>query len=277
MIKNLKIGFSTCPNDTFVFDALVNHKIDTGGFTFDVYLADVQELNIMAEKGQLDIIKVSYAHLPAILSDYIALTSGGAMGYNCGPLLVARKAWRFDDFSEAGFAIPGENTTANKLLTHFFPKAARKSAMLFSEIEDAVVDGIADIGLIIHESRFTYRDKGLIEIADLGEMWHQKTQMPIPLGAIAISKKLPPEVLINIDKLVKESVMHAMANPEQTMDYVKKHSVSLSDEVIFQHINLYVNDFSLDAGIVGKEAVRLLLKAEIGDDESLFVDEFLKS
>jgi 1,4-dihydroxy-6-naphthoate synthase len=273
MDKIMTIGFSTCPNDTFVFDALVHHKIDTSGYHFEIVLADVQELNMMALKGALDIVKVSYAHLPAIAADYAALTAGGAMGFNCGPLLIARKREVASRLHDALVAIPGENTTAHFLLKRYYPQIRNKITMLFSDIEDAVVNEAADAGLIIHESRFTYADKGLFAIADLGELWHRETGLPIPLGAIAVKRAMDESVQMDINRMVRQSVEFALANPSRAMPFVQQHAWEMDEAVMLQHINLYVNEFSIDPGDAGRHAAEVLLKGVYPPGIPIFVDQ----
>ncbi|MFO7723313.1 MAG: 1,4-dihydroxy-6-naphthoate synthase [Bacteroidales bacterium] len=273
MNKNLTIGFSTCPNDTFIFDALVHQKINTSGYSFGVVMADVQELNRMALQGDIDIVKVSYAHLPSLAGDYIALTAGGAMGFDCGPLLIAADLSAASRLEDARVAIPGENTTAHFLLKRYFPQISDKTTMLFSEIEDAVMKGTVDAGLIIHESRFTYAAKGLASIADLGELWHQETGLPIPLGAIAVKNSLDHSIRMEINTMVKESVEFALASPHEAMPFVKHHAVEMDEAVMLQHINLYVNQYSVDPGPDGRKAVALLLGGSWPDGLQLYVDQ----
>ena len=191
------LGFSPCPNDTFIFDALVNQKIDTEGFSFDVILEDVQTLNEWARDGKLDISKISYGVLPLVLEEYMVLNSGGALGKAVGPLLITKN--KIPDATELNsmrIAIPGVNTTAHMLFSLAYPQATNKTFLVFHEIEDAVLSGKADAGVIIHENRFTYQDKGLIKIKDLGEYWEATTKVPIPLGGIVMRR--------NIDAIVQK-------------------------------------------------------------------------
>ncbi len=272
-MPDLKIAFSTCPNDTFIFDALVNGRIYTPGFKFHPVLADIRELNQMASDKIPDIVKVSYAHIPAILDEYIALTSGGALGFDCGPLLVATNAPSFLQVSDPHTAIPGRNTTANFLLNRYFPYIQKKSEVLFSEIEDGVANGPYHGGLIIHESRFSFQAKGLEQVEDLGTLWHQQTSLPIPLGCIVARRSLPAEILAEINALVRKSLRYAFENPDASAGFVRGNAFSLSPEVIARHIGLYVNEYSLDLGISGKKAVTTLLEGEIPPDCPIFVDE----
>jgi 1,4-dihydroxy-6-naphthoate synthase len=271
MNQALKIGFSTCPNDTFIFDALVHQKIDTQGLRFEPTLADVEELNHLALEGSLDVIKVSYAHLPAIAGKYIALNAGGALGFNCGPMVVAKHTGVLHEMQNPRVAIPGEHTTAGFLFRRYFPRVTQKPVMLFSEIEDAVAEDKVHAGLIIHESRFTYRLKGLHCIADLGELWHEETGLPLPLGCIAAKRSFPATLLRQINLLVRESVQFALRDPEQTMGYVKSHAAAMDETVIKKHINLYVNELSVDTGSVGAQAVQLLIGAAMPPHTPVFV------
>lgn len=258
----LTLGFSPCPNDTFIFDALVNKRIDTEGLEFDVQLGDVETLNTKAFKAELDITKLSY-HAFAYMSDnYQLLRSGSALGKNCGPILIAKEqipnlnpdSYR-DHISHLKIAIPGKYTTANFLLGIAFPDAKNKTELVFSEIENAVLSGKVDAGLIIHENRFTYQSKGLKKLIDLGEFWETKTGLPIPLGGIAIRKNLPLEVKLKVEKLIRKSIEFAFANPEASKEYVRCHSQEMEPSVIQSHINLYVNNYSVNLGVEGEKAV----------------------
>ncbi len=256
----LTLGFSPCPNDTFIFDALVNQKIDRGGFSFDVVLEDVETLNQWAIDGKLDITKLSFPALFRSLENYTLLNAGSALGKGVGPLLVRKKETDIsdDDIKNQLIAIPGINTTANLLLNFAYPEATSKQAMLFSDIEDFVAGGQAGLGLIIHENRFTYQEKGLEKVADLGEIWEQKMNMPIPLGGIAINQSVKRSVAIKVETLIRKSLEYAFAQYPQVSDYVKQHSQTMSEEVMRQHIQLYVNNYSLDLGSEGKKAIEQL-------------------
>lgn len=256
------IGFSPCPNDTFIFDALVNKKIDTEGLDFDVVLEDVQTLNLLAINKKLDISKISYGVLPLVLKDYLVLNSGGALGKGVGPLLITNKQNEnaLSSIEKMTVAIPGENTTAHMLFSCAFPKANNKYFLVFNEIEDAILTGKADAGVIIHENRFTYADKGLIKLMDLGEFWEKKTQAPIPLGGIIVRKEFPSEVHQKLDRLIRKSVEYSFNNYPSISSFVSEHSQEMSEDVMRKHINLYVNDFSLDLGEKGKAAIDTLLQ-----------------
>jgi 1,4-dihydroxy-6-naphthoate synthase len=256
----LKLAFSTCPNDTFIFDALVHHKIDTQGLTFELLLADVEELNNAAFEGQVDITKLSY-HAYAYVSDnYTLLDSGSALGNNNGPLLISKYKIYPDEIEELNIAIPGKYTTANLLLSIAYPNSIYKKEYLFSDIEEVVLSNEMDAGLIIHESRFTYEKKGLIKIIDLGEYWEKKTKLPIPLGGIVVNKKLNKVIQLKINKLVRESIEFAFKNPDSSLNFIKKYAQEMDREVMHKHINLYVNDYSFDLGETGKKAIHTLYK-----------------
>ncbi len=251
----ISIGFSPCPNDTFIFDALVNKKLDTEGFEFEVFLEDVQTLNEWAVQGKLDVTKLSFPALFDQASKYAILSSGAALGKGVGPLLIAKTMVNVPDINNCTIAIPGENTTANFLLNYAFPLAKNRKSFLFSSIEDAVLNSEADLGVIIHENRFTYQQKGLIKIIDLGEYWEQKTNSPVPLGCIAVKRNLDFEIQKKIDELIRKSLVTAFHDYPELTDYVKKHAQAMEETVMRQHIELYVNDFSVDLGEKGKKAI----------------------
>lgn len=253
----LSLGFSPCPNDTFIFDALVNKRIDTEGLEFDVQLGDVETLNTKAFKAELDITKISYHAFAYMTANYQLLRSGSALGNNCGPILIAPKEISNlkSQISNLTIAIPGKYTTANFLLGIAFPEAKNKKEMLFSKIETAVLENEVDAGLIIHENRFTYQSKGLKKMIDLGEFWETKTGLPIPLGGIAIRKNLPLELKLKVEKLIRKSIEYAFVNPEASKEYVSCHSQEMEPDVIQSHINLYVNNYSINLGEKGKKAV----------------------
>lgn len=258
MNMELTLGFSPCPNDTFIFDALVNNKIDTGGHQFDARLEDVETLNQWAMQGKLHITKLSFAAGLKVAGQYRLLNSGSALGRGCGPLLIARTPVEAGKIKDLTVAIPGENTTANLLFSIAFPGAVRKKIMLFSEIENAVISGEVDAGVIIHENRFTYQQKGLVKLTDLGEYWETQTGQPIPLGGIFIRKDVPAGVQQQVDELIHRSLQHAFAAYPTLSPYVKTHAQEMDEQVMRQHIDLYVNDFSLDLGEEGRTAVEKL-------------------
>jgi 1,4-dihydroxy-6-naphthoate synthase len=254
----LSLGFSPCPNDTFIFDALVNKKIDTGDFEFDVVLEDVQTLNEWTARGKLDITKLSFPALFDNLDKYKILNSGAALGQGCGPLLIAKKEVDIQSLNHYSIAIPGVNTTANFLLSFAFPNAKNKIPMLFSQIEDAVLNEEVVLGVIIHENRFTYQQKGLVKICDLGEVWEQKQNLPIPLGCIAAKKSLPLDVITKVDELIRASLTYSFNHYPQVSEYTKQHAQEMNEDVMRQHIELYVNNYSMDLGEPGRAAIQKL-------------------
>ncbi len=260
---NFSLGFSPCPNDCFIFDALVHKKIDTQGIDFSVVMEDVEALNNKAFKQELDITKLSYHAFIYLTHQYALLNSGSALGFNCGPLLVKDSKSKIQSIDTASIAIPGKYTTANFLLSLAFPNAKNKKELLFSDIEGAVLSHQVDAGLLIHENRFTYEQKGLEKIIDLGEFWDSLIHAPIPLGGIVVKRSIDVKLQKTIDSLIKQSVEFAFANPESCMDFVKQHAQEMSEEVMKKHIALYVNDFSIDLGNVGKKAIQLLFDKAI--------------
>ncbi|MDQ3683773.1 MAG: 1,4-dihydroxy-6-naphthoate synthase [Bacteroidota bacterium] len=254
----ITLGFSPCPNDTFIFDALVNKKIDTEGLDFDVVLEDVQTLNEWAAQGKLDVTKLSFPALFIYNSSYSILSAGAALGKGVGPLLIAKTLVSIPDVVHCTIAIPGENTTANFLLGFALPQAQHKIPMLFSDIENAVLNGSVDLGVIIHENRFTYEQKGLIKVLDLGEFWEKKTGLPIPLGCIAVKKYLGKDLQMQIDCLIKKSLEYAFEQYPFLPAYVKEHAQSMDETVMRKHIELYVNRFSLALGEDGENAIEAL-------------------
>jgi 1,4-dihydroxy-6-naphthoate synthase len=254
------LGFSPCPNDTFIFDALVHDKIDTGGITFTVHLEDVETLNELAMKQTFDFTKVSYGVLPLILTNYKVLNSGSALGNGVGPLLISKKLISFEEVIDCTVAIPGENTTANLLFSQAFPDAKNKIFKRYDEIEKFVLDsGEKALGVIIHENRFTYAEKGLEKILDLGNFWEEKTGYPIPLGGIVGKKSTDEGTLMKVDSLIKESIEYAFKNYPLITEYVRTHSQEMEPAVMKKHIDLYVNEFSINLGQDGKNAIRKLL------------------
>lgn len=309
----LSLGFSPCPNDCFIFDALIHNKIDTEGLKFELVMEDVEALNQKAFRGDLGITKLSYHAYAHLTKMYQLLDAGSALGNNCGPLLITNgnpetilsqlQTPNFKQLtsnnllktpnsepptpnpqlqttnsepptpnsqlqttnsepltpnSELRIAIPGKYTTANFLLLLAFPDAKNKVEMLFSDIEDAVLTGKVDAGLIIHENRFTYEQKGLKKIIDLGEFWETLTQMPIPLGGIVIKRSFSEDVKQKVNRVLRKSVEYAFANPKSSSTFVKAHAQEMSEDVMYKHIDLYVNNYSVDLGADGRKAVQLL-------------------
>ena len=259
----LKVNISTCPNDTFMFDAMLNGRIDTGGYEFDVTLTDIEELNKSALAGEADVTKVSYAVVPQILENYNILMSGSALGRGNGPLLVGRREIAKDEMEGKKVAVPGIYTTANMLMSKIFPEVKDKREYLFSDIAGVVLNGGADAGVLIHEGRFTYREKGLELIANLGEEWEALCGLPLPLGAIAVSKKFLPEKQKAISIMLRKSVEYAMAHPHDSHEYVRKYAQEMEPKVMALHIDLFVNKFSVDLGEEGVRAVKELLNPQV--------------
>ncbi len=262
MSMKLTLGFSPCPNDTFIFDALVNKKIDSEGIEVEPVLEDVETLNEWALQGKLDVTKLSFPAFFRSLEHYNLLHAGSALGKGVGPLLVSKGEGPYtaDEIKSKRVALPGVNTTAHLLFGYAYPGAEQKKFMVFSAIEDAVVNGEADLGVIIHENRFTYPQKGLHKVMDLGKYWEEKTKVPIPLGGIAISQSVKRSVALKVDALVKKSLEYALAHYPLITDYVKQHAQTMGEDVMRQHIDLYVNNYSLDLGSGGKAAIAVLHK-----------------
>jgi 1,4-dihydroxy-6-naphthoate synthase len=256
----LTLGFSPCPNDTFIFDALVNKKIDTEGLEFDAVLEDVETLNKWSFERKLDITKLSYPAFFQNLDKYILLNSGAALGKGVGPLLISKVKNQKLKIETNSIALPGENTTANLLFSFAYPAAKNKKHMIFSAIEESVLSEQTELGVIIHENRFTYQQKGLHKITDLGEYWEEKMHAPIPLGGIAVKRSIDKEISLKIDRLIRKSIEFAFNNYPLITNYVKRHSQEMSDDVMRQHIELYVNNFSIDLGNDGKQAIEALYK-----------------
>mgnify|MGYP000356758612 CR=1 FL=1 len=258
-MKNpLTLGFSPCPNDTFMFDALVNHRLGRTGFTFDVSLHDIEELNRQVIEAIPDVSKISAALYPSVSKDYQILSSGAALGNNNGPILITNNKIDTTALENYSVAIPGLHTTANLLLSLAYPQIKNKTEVLFSEIENSVLNDKTDLGLIIHESRFTYQSKGLQKVVDLGEFWETNYKQLIPLGLIVIKRSLPDDIKSQINELIEQSVRRAFQHPLESRAFIKKHARELNDEVIQQHINLYVNQYSINFGEKGKQAVTFL-------------------
>ena len=268
----VSIGFSPCPNDTFIFDALVNKKIDTEGIEFEAVLEDVETLNKWALNGKLPVTKLSYGVLPLVIDRYILLNSGSALGRGLGPLLISNlpvrqagkeqgilnKEQRRKNVELNTIAIPGEHTTAHMLFSLAYPNAKNKVFLRYDEIENFVLQN-KGLGVIIHENRFTYEQKGLFKITDLGDYWERKTGNPIPLGGIVVKRNTDTVVQQKIDRLIKKSIEFAFSNYPVLNDYIRDHSQEMSEEVMRKHIELYVNEYSLDLGIIGKNAIRKLI------------------
>lgn len=273
----LSLGFSPCPNDTFIFDAMIHGKVDTEGLNFEVQLGDVEALNQLAFKGALDVTKLSYHAFAYLLDKYVLLDAGSALGNNCGPLLIAKHPLSEEEINLANIAIPGKYTTANLLLALAYPAAHNKKEYVFSDIESAVLNEEVDAGLIIHENRFTYQDKGLVKLIDLGEFWEKTTKQAIPLGGIVIKRSLAPEVQQKVNRVMARSVQFALEQPQASKEFVQANAQEMNQAVLYQHIDLYVNEYTANLGEKGKAAVSHLFQEaqnkEItpASDQSIFL------
>jgi len=262
----LSIGFSPCPNDTFIFDALIHNKIDTEGLDFEVFFDDVETLNQKALRGELDITKLSFHAFAHVASKYALLDAGSALGFGVGPLLICNNKELLEseelnaENSSLTVGIPGELTTANFLLGIAFPNLRNKEVMVFSEIEDALLNNRIDLGLIIHENRFTYADKGLHKIVDLGSYWEKLTGCAIPLGGIVINRNIDQEIQLKVNRLIRKSVEYAFENPKSGIDFISSHAQEMDEAVMYKHIELYVNKYSINLGEEGRKAIDILFK-----------------
>lgn len=265
----LTLGFSPCPNDTFIFDALIHHKIDTEGLEFEVTYEDVESLNTKAFKNELAVTKLSYHAYAYAIEHYVLLDAGSALGFGVGPLLICKRPELAEQLSaqtpdlksqtsSRTVGIPGKYTTANFLLGLAFPELKQKQEMLFSDIERALLDNEIDLGLIIHENRFTYEEKGLHKVIDLGDYWEKETRAPIPLGGIVVQRRLPEAVKHKLNRVIRRSVEYAFANPKSGLNFIRAHAQEMSEAVMYQHIDLYVNRFSVTLGNEGRMAVQTL-------------------
>ena len=258
-MHSLTLGYSPCPNDTFIFHALVHGLVATDGFSFRERLEDVETLNRLVLGGELDVSKISYHLLGHVRDDYVLLRAGGALGRGCGPLLIARKPLPPETLRGSRIAIPGRHTTAALLLRLYDPLLTDTVILPFHEIMGAVQRGEVDAGVIIHESRFTYAGFGLVKLLDLGEWWERETGHPIPLGGIVAKRSLGAQTLAAVGRALRASVGYAFAHPDEASGYIRAHSQEMCEEVCAAHIKLYVNDFSLDLGAEGDAAVNALL------------------
>lgn len=265
----LTLGFSPCPNDTFIFDALVNRKINTEGLEFNVLFSDVEQLNKWALKGKLDITKFSFNAFAHCLSEYILLDSGAALGKQCGPILIKKPKTVLN--SDSKIAIPGNYTTANMLLNISNPEYQNKVEVLFSEIEEKILLEKVDAGLIIHENRFTYKQKGLQKVKDLGEFWQEQTSLPLPLGGIGIKRTFSFKIQKKVERVLRRSVVYALANKSASFKFVKDHAQEMETDVINAHIALYVNNYSISLGEEGRSAVELLFDRLCIRSDSIFL------
>ncbi len=259
----LSLGFSTCPNDTFIFDAMVHKRIDTEGLEFELIMQDVEELNKLAFDGEIDITKISFHAFAYIANKYKILNSGSALGRNNGPLLISKRKIYPDEVPFLNIAIPGKNTTANLLLHSAYPNIKQTKEYLFSDIEEVVLSDEADAGLIIHETRFTYQKKGLKKIIDLGEFWENTTGLPVPLGGIIVNRRHSDEIIKKIDRVLQRSIIYAFDNPLAGLNFIKKYAQEMDEDVMYKHIELYVNDFTKNLGEIGKNTISKLLQKAV--------------
>ncbi len=256
----LTLGFSPCPNDTFIFDAMVHGRIDTEGLEFDYFLADVEELNRKAFASEVDITKMSYHAYAYAADNYLILDSGSALGHRNGPLLISKYNNGTSGMADKKIAIPGKFTTANLLFSIAWPEARNKIEYLFSDIESALLNDEVDAGLIIHETRFTYKKKGFHKLADMGEFWEDFTGLPIPLGAIVINKNIPEDIALKVNRIVRRSLEYAYKDSFASYDFVAGNAKEMESTVMNNHIKLYVNEYSLDLGSKGREAIYTLFR-----------------
>jgi len=270
----LTLGFSPCPNDTFIFDALIHHKIDTEGLEFDIVYEDVETLNLKAFKGDLAVTKLSYHAFAYAVEDYELLDAGSALGFGVGPMLITKdeelakelqeilssKTVLTKALAELRVGYPGKYTTANFLLGLAFPELKNKKELVFSEIEGALLAGDIDLGLIIHENRFTYQEKGLFKVVDLGDYWEKTTNCPIPLGGIVVKRSIPQDIKEKLNRVLRASVEYAFANPTSGLEFIKSHAQDMSIEVMYKHIELYVNKYSVELGKEGRSAIEIMFK-----------------
>ncbi|HEY0897753.1 MAG TPA: 1,4-dihydroxy-6-naphthoate synthase [Sphingobacteriaceae bacterium] len=258
----LTLGFSPCPNDTFIFDALIHQKIDTEGLEFEVLFDDVETLNQKALKGEQDITKLSFHAYAYVLENYVLLDAGSALGFGVGPMLISRHETSVAALRERAadltVGIPGKLTTANFLLGIALPELTNKQEMVFSDIEKSLLEDKIDLGLIIHENRFTYQDKGLKKVIDLGDFWEKETGSAIPLGGIMIRRSLPEELKHKVNRLIRKSVEFAFADPKSGIEFIREHAQEMSEEVMYKHIDLYVNKYSVNLGTEGRKAVQAM-------------------
>jgi 1,4-dihydroxy-6-naphthoate synthase len=251
----LTLGFSPCPNDTFIFDAMVHGRIDTEGLEFDYFLADVEELNRRALNSDVDIVKISYHAYAYVAQNYLILDAGSALGHRNGPLLISKRRIGISELPGLKIAIPGKYTTANLLFSIAWPDVVNKTEYLFSNIEDALLKGEVDAGLIIHETRFTYYRRGLHRLADMGEYWETLTGLPVPLGAIVIKRNIPDDIAQKVNRVMRRSLEYAYKDSFASYDFVSGNAREMDSTVMNNHIKLFVNEYTLNLGPKGREAI----------------------
>ena len=257
----ISLGFSRCPNDTFMFAALVNHWIPTEGLDFIVHMQDIETLNEWVDQRKLDVTKASFHKGLFMEKEYQLLQSGAALGFKCGPMIIAKEHISRQEIIDGPVALPGQWTTAHLLFKHFYPEAKNKEFHRFDKLENLLLEEKVKAAVIIHENRFTYANKGLIKIEDLGDSWEHETGLPIPLGGIFAAKELGQDVISLLERKIRESIHFARTNTEAVMNYVRQYSQEMEDWVMQSHIDLYVNDFSLDLGETGQKAIEVLKKS----------------
>jgi len=256
----LTLGFSPCPNDTFIFDAMVHGRIDTEGLEFDYFLTDVEELNLKALTSEVDITKISYYAFAYVAKNYLILDAGSALGHRNGPLLISKRRIGISELPKLRIAIPGKYTTANLLFSIAWPEVKNKTEYLFSKIEDALLADEVDAGLIIHETRFTYYRRGLHKLADMGEYWETLTGLPIPLGAIVIKRNIPDDIAQKVNRVVRRSLEYAYKDSFASYDFVSGNAREMDSTIMNNHIKLFVNEYTLNLGLKGREAILELFR-----------------
>lgn len=269
-----KISISPCPNDIFMFHAMLEGLVDCEGLHFEPTILDIEELNRAVIGGETDVSKVSYAVVPKVLRDYAVLRSGSALGYGCGPIVVAREEMSLDAIGSLVVAVPGALTTANMLLETLLDVGIKRKYYRFDKIQDAVLSGECDAGVLIHEERFSFGERGLKKVADLGVEWEKEAELPLPLGGIVVSRELDYETQTKINRVIRRSIEYAFANPMASRKMIKQNAQSLSDEVIDSHIAMFVNEFSIDIGVLGRRAVMRLLADSVLRNPIFFDDSY---
>lgn len=259
----IRIGFSTCPNDTFIFDALINGKIASEGLEFEPYLSDVEDLNLMAFRGEMDVSKLSYHAWLHVWKEYVILDAGSALGRGNGPLLVARDRSLDPQYLSLRIAIPGEYTTANLLLRLAYPHILEKRVFVFSDIEQAILEQQVDAGVLIHENRFTYQKKGLVLLRDLGEFWEQYSHTAIPLGGIMAHRRLPVPVMKSINHLIRKSLQVALDNPDGALPYMRRYAQEMEPDVLEAHVKAFVTENTFELGEEGRLAILKLIEKSL--------------
>jgi 1,4-dihydroxy-6-naphthoate synthase len=266
----LTVAISPCPNDTYIFYGLISGKIKIPNIEFEFHFLDIEALNLSVLQNQFNLCKISFAVAPQIATNYDLLSSGSALGKGCGPLLITHNKLPFSLKNEHKVALPGEHTTARFLFNYFYPEHSNVEFLIFSSIEKKLVDKTYDAGVIIHESRFTYQQKGLNEVLDLGSEWEKKLNLPIPLGGIAIAKNLSDDIKSEINAAIRKSIEYADSNFEEALAFCSKYAQEMNREVMLEHIKLYVNNFSKELGVDGKNAISKLFESQANQNSCKF-------